>query len=375
MEKVRYGIIGVGVMGTCHAKYLLEGEIPNAVLTAVCDIDEVALNNPLFVDTAKFENYIDLLDSGLVDAVLVATPHYDHLPIGKAALARDIHLLGEKPVAVDKYDALLLNEASKNSKALFGIMFMQRTYGIYRKVKELLVEGAIGDIVRVNWINTDWFRTESYYKSGKWRASWAGEGGGVLVNQSPHNMDLLQWLCGMPKKVRAFCKIGSKHDIEVEDMVTAYLEYENGATGVFITTTGEFPGTNRLEIAGDKGKIVVENNKVFLTINSLYTSDYCKNSDQKYADNAQNIDFNTVEVEVEGEPFNGPHQAITDSFTKAILNGTPLVANGTEGINSVELANSMLYSSIIGDTVTLPLDADAYHAELLKLKATSRYKG
>ena len=375
MDTVRYGIIGVGVMGTGHAQYLLGGEIPNAVLTAVCDIDSVALDNPLFSDVAKFDNYINLLDSGLVDAVIVATPHYDHLPIGKAALERNINLLGEKPVAVDKYDALLLNEASKNSKALFGIMFMQRTYGIYKKVKELLVEGAIGDIVRVNWINTDWFRTESYYKSGKWRASWAGEGGGVLVNQSPHNMDLLQWLCGMPKKVRAFCKIGSKHDIEVEDMVTAYLEYENGATGVFITTTGEFPGTNRLEIAGDKGKIVVENNKVFLTVNSLSTADYCKNSDQKYADNAQNIDCTTTEVEIDGEQFKGPHQAITDSFTKAILNGTPLIANGTEGINSVELANSMLYSSMTNNTVTLPLDADAYHAELLKLKSTSRYKG
>jgi len=375
MEKVRYGIIGVGVMGTGHAQYLLDGEIPNAILTAVCDIDDEALNKPLFADVEKFKDYNDLIESGLVDAVIVATPHYFHLPIGKAILDKGINLLGEKPVTVDKYDALLLNEAAKNSKALFGIMFMQRTYGIYRKVKQLLTEDAIGEIVRVNWINTDWFRTESYYKSGKWRASWAGEGGGVLVNQSPHNMDLLQWLCGMPVKVRAFCKYGSKHDIEVEDMVTAYLEYENGATGVFITTTGEFPGTNRLEITGDKGKIVVEDGKVFLTTNSLSTADYCKNSDQKYADNAQNIDCNTVEIEIDSEPFKGPHQAITDNFTKAILTGSPLTASGFEGINSVELANSMLYSTMTNDTVTLPLDADAYHSELLKLKATSRYKG
>ena len=366
MKKVRLGIIGVGGMGTCHAKQVLDGAVKRCELVAVCDLRSQQL--------AQFDNKIrkfadsrKLIRSGEIDAVLIATPHYGHTTIGIDALRQGLHVLVEKPISVHKADCQRLIAAHKGRKQVFAAMFNQRTDPHYRKVKDLVAGGTLGKLMRVTWIITDWFRTETYYKMGTWRATWAGEGGGVLLNQCPHNLDLLQWICGMPSKVRAFCAFGKRHNIEVEDNVTAYIEYPNGATGVFTTTTGEAPGSNRLEIAGENGKVIVEGGKVIFTRNEVSATKFCRTSKEPFAAPPVRV----VEISVTGS--GGQHAEIKQNFVDAILDGVPLIAPARDGIRSVELANAMLYSSMTGKTIDLPLNAAAYERMLKKLIKTSKF--
>jgi Predicted dehydrogenases and related proteins len=365
MNEVRLGIIGVGNMGSGHIGNIEAGRINNLKLTAICDIVPEKMERfdekyKRFTDSAK------MIRSGEVDAVLVATPHYFHTTIGIDALKNGIHTLVEKPVSVHKADAQKLIAAHKDPKVVFAAMFNQRTDPHYINLKKIIADGQLGEITRVNWIITDWFRTQAYYDGGGWRATWAGEGGGVLLNQCPHNLDLWQWLFGMPSSVRAYCKLGQYHDIEVEDAVTAYFEYPNGATGVFITTTGEAPGTNRLEVCGENGKIVVENGKITWTKNVVAQSEFLKTDPGS---------FNRPDVWTIDIPCNGggqQHVGILQNFVDAILNGEELIAPASEGLNSVELANSMLYSSFTDKTVKLPLNASAYEKHLKQLIAKSK---
>jgi predicted dehydrogenase len=368
MKEVRLGIIGVGGMGSNHAGNVLAGKISRLRLTAVCDIDPSKMSR-YEAPILRFERSADLIRSGAVDAVLVATPHYFHTTIGMDALAQGLHLLVEKPISVHKADCeKLIRTARAAKKQVFGAMFNQRTNPHYRKVRDLIQNGELGQLTRVNWIVTNWFRTQHYYDSGGWRATWKGEGGGVLLNQCPHNLDLLQWLCGMPVRMRAFCQFGKWHDIEVEDQVTAYFEYANGATGVFITTTGEAPGTNRLEICGDRGKVVVEDNTIAFTRNAVSAQTFCKTSKNGFA----RPEIWDVSIPAAGD--GGQHNEILLNFTQAILDGTPLLAPAVEGIHSVELATAMLMSSLTGKTVDLPLNGAAYERLLKKLIRESRFQ-
>ncbi|MFU0800942.1 MAG: Inositol 2-dehydrogenase [Xylanivirga thermophila] len=265
MDTVRIGVIGIGNMGSYHALYLTKGEIKGAILTAVCDINPERIKwakENLKGDIRLFDNADALFESNCVDAVVIATPHYDHSPIAIKAFEHGLHVLTEKPAGVYTRQVREMNEAAEKSGKVFGIMYNQRTNPLYQKVRNLITSGELGDIKRTIWIITNWYRPQSYYDSGGWRATWAGEGGGVLLNQDPHQLDLWQWMCGMPKRVRAFCAFGKYHDIEVEDDVTAYVEYPNGATGLFVTCTGEAPGTNRFEVSGDRGKLVIEDGKL-----------------------------------------------------------------------------------------------------------------
>lgn len=366
MDRVRFGIIGVGGMGSFHADYLKKGCIKGAELAAVCDIDTDKL--AAYPGLKTYPEHKALIESGEVDAVLIATPHYAHTWIGIDALNAGLHVLVEKPISVHVADCERLIAAHTNPKQSFAAMFNQRTLPVYRKIKKMIDDGELGEITRVNWIVTDWFRTEAYYASGSWRATWKGEGGGVLLNQCPHQLDLMQWLFGMPAKVRGFCGIGMKHDIEVEDEVTAYFEYPNGATGVFITTTGEAPGTNRLEIAGDRGRVIVENGKISFTRNEMPASEFCKTSCECYV----GPDVWNIDVPVPAASMQ-QHQAIMQNFVNSILNGEALLSPAEEGINSVEMANSILFSSMEETTVTLPLDRAEYEKMLNALVATSRY--
>jgi predicted dehydrogenase len=371
MKSVRFGIIGIGNMGTHHTKYLLDKKVSGAELTALCDTDPARLSP--FGGVKHFRDSRELIRSGLVDAVLIATPHYDHTTIGMDAFANGLHVLVEKPISVHPADAERLiaayRAAKKKNRAIkFGAMFQQRTNPNYQKIKNLIAAGELGEIRRVNWIITDWFRPDVYYSSGGWRATWRGEGGGVLLNQSPHNLDLLQWITGMPVRVRAYCHLGKYHDVEVEDEVTAYLEYKNGATGVFITSTGEAPGTNRLEISGDRGKLVVEGGKTTLVRNEIPMNVFCKTAKNPFSRPP------VWNCEIPAGSGGGGHQEITQNFVNSILKGTPLLADATEGIHSVTLACAMLYSSFTGKTVEIPMDGKAYERHLQKLMAKSRFK-
>ncbi|MBT3381748.1 MAG: Gfo/Idh/MocA family oxidoreductase [Lentisphaerae bacterium] len=365
MDKVRIGVIGIGGMGSSHAKRIAEGQIPRCELAAVCDLDPSRFS--AFPGVKAYEDSAELIRSGDVDAVIVATPHYGHTTIGIDALEQGLHVLVEKPISVHKADAERLIAAHTDEKQVFAAMFNQRTDPHYRKLKALIESGDLGKIQRTNWIITTWFRTESYYRSGGWRATWEGEGGGVLLNQCPHNLDLFQWLCGMPTSVRALGAIGKYHDIEVEDDITALLEYENGATGVFVTTTGEAPGTNRLEIIGDQGRVVCEGGKLSFTRNETPTSEYCANSPERFGKpEVWNCD---IPVKGNGEQ----HLGILKNYVAAILDGVPLVAPAAEGIRSVELANAMLYAAMTGTTVQLPMDSAVFEKHLKTLIAESTF--
>ncbi len=373
MKEVRYGIVGAGNQGRYYALKLAEGLVPNARLTAVADVNPAkieAIKGALPEDVSYYSDYKKMLDEGACDAVLVVVPHYQHPEIVIECLNRNVHVITDKPAAVYTLQVEKMNEAAKKSKALYGMMFNQRTNCLYRKMKEIIEKGGIGELQRVNWIITDWFRTQHYYDSGSWRATWKGEGGGVLINQCPHQLDLVQWVVGeMPVSVRGFCKYGKWHDVEVEDEVTAYFEYKNGASGVFITTTGEAPGTNRFEVSGTKGKLLCENKKLYYYKNESDSASFSKTSKESFAAPKCEI----IEPETDGE--NPQHVGILDNFTKAILGNASLFVNGEDGIKGVELMNAIELSGWKdGEKIVLPVNGETYLAELNKRVAVSRYK-
>lgn len=364
MTNVRLGLIGLGNIGQHHAAYLQAGKVPRAELVAVSDAVSAKLERYNHLKT--FTDPEALITSGMVDAVVIATPHFQHTTLGIAALRQGLHVMVEKPISAHKADAERLIAAHEaNPKLIFAGMFQLRAEPRYQKIKKLIDNGDLGRIVRMSWIMTDWFRTEAYYASGGWRATWKGEGGGVLLNQCLHNLDAMQWLLGMPARVRAFCQLGRFHEIEVEDSVSAYLEYDNGATGMFVSSTGEAPGTNRFEIAGTRGKLVLEDDKLRFTRNEADMFEFNRTSKSGFAKP------DVWRVEIPFENAANAHADLMRNFVQAILDGEPLVAPGAEGIHSVELANVMLYSSLLGQTVELPMDSAAYERRLNELIAGS----
>ena len=366
MNKVRLGIVGMGNIGRYHADYLSKGKVNRAELAAVCDAYA-----PLeqYAPLKTFKDPGELFRSGVVDAVIISTPHYQHTTLGIAALEAGLHVMIEKPISAHKADAeRLIAAAAQRPKQVFGGMFQLRTEPRYLKIQQLIQGGELGEIVRMSWLITDWYRTEAYYASGGWRATWKGEGGGVLLNQCLHNLDVIAWLLGMPARVRGFCQLGRYHHIEVEDNVTAYLEYPNGATGVFVTSTGESPGTNRFEIAGSRGRVVLENNRLSFTRNETDMLEFNRTSKVGFAKpDVWNVEIPFADATV-------PHAIILQNFVNAILDGEPLIAPGAEGLDSVELANVMLYSSILGQTAELPMDSAAYESTLQQLVANSKFE-
>jgi predicted dehydrogenase len=363
MNPLRIGVIGLGSMGAAHARNLAEGKVPRLRLAAVCDRNPEKL--AAFPQARPFADARLLIASGEVDAVLIATPHFDHVPAGIAALSAGLHVLVEKPLSPHLADARRLLAAHRDPRLVFAIMYNQRTDPRYQRLRGLIRSGELGAIRRINWIITDWFRTQAYYGNGRWRATWAGEGGGVLLNQSPHQLDLWWWLFGQPATVRAFCQFGRFHNIEVEDSVTACMEYTDGAQGVFITTTGEAPGTNRLEVTGDRGKVVIEGKNFLWTRTGAPVAEWCATHPKG---------FEAPPSEQFHEEFSGTggqHVEILQNFAAAVFDGAPLIAPAAEGVHSLELANAMLYSTFQDATIPLPLDAAAYEAALFAKIAAS----
>ena len=370
MEKIRLGVIGTGSHGTGHIRNIRAGMTPEIEVTAVCDIDPDALTRirETFGDIPAFTNSSNLINSGLVDAVLIVTPHYDHPPIAMEAMKKGLHVMCEKPAGVYTKQVREMNAVAAESNVVFGMMFNQRTNPLYIKTRELVRSGEFGEIRRVSWIITNWYRPQAYYNSGAWRATWSGEGGGVLLNQAPHNLDLWQWICGIPAKVYTKMKFGKWHDIEVEDDVTTMVEYPNGATGTFITTTGDWPGSNRLEITMDKAKIVVEDGKLNLWELEMTEQEFTASSTIPFSQPK----FTYRQVEVEGVETG--HCGILNAWAGAILRGEPLIAPGEEGINGLTISNAMHLSAWTGKEVTLPIDDELYYNLLMERVKTSRRK-
>jgi len=364
---VKLGLIGLGNIGSVHLRNI--EKLDKVELAAVCDIvPEKAQAAGEEYGCAVYTDSDALLADHICDAVIIATPHYAHTTIGVAALGSGYHVLVEKPISVHKADCERLIAAHTDKELVFAAMFNQRPDPRYQKIKELVDSGELGKLLRISWIMTDWFRTATYYASGGWRATWEGEGGGVLLNQCPHNLDLLQWICGMPVKVRGFCGIGKRHNIEVEDEVTAYLEYPGDCTGIFVTSTGEAPGTNRFEIASDNGKLVLEDGALTFTRNHIPATEFLQTSQASFG----KPDVEIINLPIDGS--GGQHLEILENFADAILTGSELIAPAEEGINSVELANAILYSSLCGKPVNLPLDSAVFEEKLRELIETSAFE-
>ncbi len=371
MEKVRFGIIGAGNMGTDHFKNFMNGKVQNSECVAIADLVPAKLENikqigaEMNPEAAKKVSYYpsgdELIEAHCCDAVIIAIPHYFHPPFAIKAMQNGLHAVVEKPAGVYTLQVKdMFREAEKHPELKLGIMFNVRTHPLFRKMKQMIDEGALGRITRLNWIVTTWFRSQYYYNSGGWRATWKGEGGGVLYNQAPHQIDLFQWVPGMmPNRVQAHCRFGKWHDIEVEDDVTAYFEYPNGATGVFITTTGEAPGTDRFEVIGEYGKLVYENWKLTFYKNEVSTLDYIYDA----ADDFSLPPHQVIDLEGIGE-YTG-HYGILSNFANAVLGKEDLYSPATDGINGVTLANAMLYSQWINGAVDIPFDDRKFY-ELLQ---------
>jgi len=371
---ITVAVIGYGNMGSQHVEHLIG--MPATEVVGVCD--RTGSRAQRGADRAGCKPYTDvesMLERELPQAVVVATPHFGHVPIAVEAFRRGIHVLLEKPVAVEALEARRAVQEYEHAKSrqghlVFAAMFNQRTYGHWLKIKDLIDAGELGQLVRATWIITDWFRTQHYYDTGNWRATWAGEGGGVLVNQCPHNLDLYQWFFGMPSAIRGFASAGKYHDIEVEDEVTAYLQHENGMVGHFITTTAESPGTNRLEVVGEQGKLVFENDTIELLRNRRSMLDFLNNEKKSFA----KVEAWSCQVPYRhhGE---GGHRIVIERFLAAVRGDDTPVAEGAEGIESVVLANAIMQSAFSGAMIELPMDEHAYSAKLEGLKAASRYTG
>jgi predicted dehydrogenase len=357
MQTVRIGLVGLGNMGRAHRASIRAGKIEGLSLTAICDRKE-SLPDPV-PGEAQFTDFDTMLQSGTIDAVLIATPHYFHTSMGIAALNAGLHVMVEKPLSVHKADCERLIAAHQGPQQIFGAMFQLRTDPIYQQIKSLITDGELGTIRRVLWDCTDWFRTETYYASGGWRATWKGEGGGVLLNQCPHNLDLYQWLFGMPDQVTGFCQFGRYHDIEVEDDVTAHFRYTNGTHATFITSTGEAPGRNLLQISGERGILSLEGRALRFSRNRTPMSEFSAASSAGFAKPE------SWSVDLPVPTGSASHNEVLQNFTNAILHGSPLIAPAAEGIRSIELANAILLSSWKNQSISLPMDSAEYEQQLL----------
>ncbi len=361
MDTVRFGIVGLGHMGRKHAE-MIAHNVKNAFLTAVCDssYSNVKLVTDKYDGVSAFTDVDAMLDSGLIDALVIATPHFFHPEIAIKAFNRGINVLTEKPAGVYTEQVKAMNDAADRSGKVFSIMFNKRAGAIYKRVKEIVESGILGKIKRVSWINTNWYRPQSYYEVSAWRGTWRGEGGGLMFNQCPHQIDLLQWILGeMPQSVHSFCHFGKWHNIEVEDDVTAYFEFPSGATGVFIASTGECPGSDRLEISGTGGKLICENGVIRLNALTETIDEY----DKRWI-----IDTTSPQMsdEIIVESHDTPHCVILQNFVDAILGKAELYIDGREGLRSVEIMDAVLLSTWLCKTVTLPIDDELYKKELYK---------
>lgn len=369
MRKVKIGIVGFGVMGGGHAVTIAQ-RVPQLEVAAICDIDPAKLEKAktLYPDVPVFSDAEDLFRSGLVEAVIIATPHYDHPGLAIKAFSHGLHVLVEKPAGVYTSQVLEMNEAAKKSGKVFTIMFCMRVTPVYQTLKKLIDSGCLGTIKRVTWHITTWYRPQAYHDSAAWRSSWATEGGGTLINQNPHQLDLWQWLFGMPDQIYADISFGKYYDIEVDDDVTAVMKYDNGMTGVYITSTGETPGTNRLDISCDMGRVVVEKDKIIFDRNEMSEREWNK----KHINNPPS--YTTEEIPVLGEY--ALHDGILREFGDAILSGKDQTAPGYEGIKELTMSNAMYYSAwkngLWVDLKNFP--HDDFYQELMKRVAASRPK-
>lgn len=371
MESIRTAVIGVGNMGSAHASCIAAGKIEGLTLTALCDTASVRRTycQEKYPDIPCFDSVEALIAANVVDAVIIAVPHPSHAEVATAALEAGMHVLVEKPIDVALSKAEELCDTADRSGRVFAVMLNQRTNPIFRRAREIVQGGLLGELKRTVWIITNWYRTQHYYDSGAWRATWAGEGGGVLLNQAPHNLDLWQWICGMPASISAYCDVARYHRIEVEDDATIFTRYKNGATGVFITSTGEAPGTNRLEITGDRGKLVLEGGILKWWRLNESERRVCYESEENFA----KIPYEYMEFRPEERET--AHAGILQNWANAILHGEPLLSPGRDALGELTISNAAYLSQWTGNVpIDLPMDNSAFDRMLAERAESSIHK-
>ncbi|MBP5283789.1 MAG: Gfo/Idh/MocA family oxidoreductase [Treponema sp.] len=357
---IKTAVLGVGNMGSKYALLLQEKSVEGMELSALTRLKEpyrtkllpsIEKGVPVFESA---DELFDAVENGklALDAVIIATPHYSHSELAIRAFKNNLAVLSDKPSGVYSRQARLMDEAAEQSGKAFGMVFNQRTSQVYQKLHDIVHSKKYGELKRLNWVVTDWYRPETYYKSAAWRATWKTDGGGVLLNHCPHNLDLIQWICGLPKNVQAFCKEGHFHDIEVEDDVTAFFEWENGATGTFITSTGDAPGVNRLELSFEEAMIVCEKGKLRIGTVEKEMGGKEKDYRKTATDYFRHIDGEWTEETPSKE--DSPYQKVLQSFANEISGNGNCIADGREGRKSLILSNAMYLSSWKKKMIMLP---------------------
>lgn len=363
MRKLRLGVIGYGNMGIVHVKNVMEGKVKDMTIGAVCDVAQARLDavQREYPQLPVFDNATEMFKSGLCDIVIIATPHYDHPTLAIEAFQYGLHVIVEKPAGVYTKQVKEMNDVAAKTDKMFGIMYNQRTNPVYQKLRDMITRGELGHIKRITWIITNWYRPQAYHDSSTWRSTWRTEGGGALINQNPHQLDLWQWMFGMPDRIYAKAGFGKYYDIEVEDDVMALFEYDNGTTGQYITSTGEAPGTNRLEISCDMGKVVVEDNKILFYRNVISEREFNKNNTKPFGK------LECWECKIPADFSGGPkHSGILNNFASAVLNGTELLAKGEDGIKGLTMSNAIHLSAWTGETIDVNNFPDDKFYELLQ---------
>ncbi|MDT0594625.1 Gfo/Idh/MocA family protein [Glaciecola petra] len=366
-KTINIGVVGLGNIAQQHISNILERKVAGACVSAVCSRDQnaLSLHYKQTHNINHYTHYQDLVNAKEVDAVIIATPTMSHFEIAKYALEQNVHVMLEKPIGLSSYEGEVLLSC-QSSKTVFALMLNQRTDPVFAKMKDIVDSGLLGNIQRTHWTMTNWFRPEIYYQVSDWRATWKGEGGGLLVNQAIHNLDVFQWICGLPNKIKAFCEFGKYHNIEVEDEVTAFLRYPNGATGLFIGSTGEAPGINRFDIIGDKASLMFNSGRLSLCTNSVSTAEFSQQTDDMFG--MPDTDKENIEIE---EAVN-QHAVIMSNFVAAIDKNEELIAPAADGLASLDIANAMLLSTWQNTEVSLPLDRSEYQQNLdLKIASSS----
>ncbi len=359
MKKVRIGVSGAGVMGRMHVQTIVDCKSRDIALGAVCDAeDQVAerigrkANVPHFTDNQK------MFESGLIDAVIIATPHYWHAPLVIRAARAGLHVMCEKPLAATVGPARAMIRECKKHKRALGVMFHHRSRAIMIKMKQMVESGRIGEVFRAQLICSDWFRTQGYYDSNAWRGTWDGEGGGVMINQAPHHLDLFLWIAGMPRRVMGSLSTRA-HKIEVEDTANFLLEYDKGKIGYIYATTAEEPGYDQFMVCGNKGTLICEGNKLRIGKLRMPITDHIFSGGRqdviRKATGGQKTTWRKVKPPADA---GGKHIMLTLAFARHILRGTPMYVDGTEALNQLELSNAMYLAGFKNKTVELPVDED-----------------
>lgn len=360
---MRFGVVGYGNIGQAHVATLTGDAVERARLTGVVS----GSDTPLPPGVTRYATLEDMLSADATDVVLIATPTMTHPNLGMAALAAGRHLVMEKPVAMSALQARRLIEAVPDGVQA-AVMLNQRYHPVYREIKNIVSAGDLGRVVRFNWIMTGWYRPDVYFLVSSWRGTWPGEGGGALLNQCIHNLDVLQWVLGLPESVVADVRFGKFHEIDVEDEVTAMLSYADGATGVVVASTGEAPGINRLDIVGDRGTLSFDGERLSVEISQQSVSEHCASTHEMFGV----PEFVKQEVPVRAEL--NQHACVLQDVVDAVLDGSTLATPLAEGVGSVELANAMLLSAWEERRVSLPLDAEHYQSGLDARVAASGFR-